>query len=140
MHINGRDVAGDGSGNEQFEMRHATLKQRVAKAIYEEPAERLEMHKIDHSCAVTNQVLTTLATINKKPNGFEKLTFWCWNTLDEKVSQTVVDQFAQHCRHLKKLEVAGSDAFDEKFGFKTEADRRNMCDLVAKILDVQAED
>ena len=82
MHINGRDVAGDGSGNEQFEMRHATLKRRVVKAIYEEPAERLEMHKIDHSCTVTNQVLTTLATINKKPNGFEKLTFWCWNTLD----------------------------------------------------------
>ena len=58
---------------------------------------------------MTNEVLSVLATLNKPSNGFDKITFTEWYTLDSKLSQTVVDQFSTHCRHLKELEIDGDN-------------------------------
>ena len=81
---------------------------------------------------MTNEAFSVLSNLNKPPTGFENLTFRDWCKLDEKVSQTVIDQFASHCQHMQELQIDG-------FLLESETDRKNMCDLVAKIFDSQAD-
>ena len=44
----------------------------------------------------------------------------------------MIDQFASHCQHMQELQIDG-------FLLESETDRKNMCDLVAKIFDSQAD-
>ena len=58
------------------------------------------MTDIKHSSTVTSEALSVITKLDKPDTGFEnvKLSF---NRLDEKVSDTVVDQFSQHVKHLQ---------------------------------------
>ena len=133
LNINKKDVVGYKSDNEQFEWRPATMKHKVLENIYEEPADKIVIRAIYHPTAVTNELLSCIAKLDKPLTGFSRVTLVDWDTLDEKVSDTVVDQFTQNCRHLIKLKIDGKK-------LNTETDRLNKMDLVAKILDAQAED
>ena len=42
----------------------------------------------------------------------------------------MIDQFASHCQHLQELFIDGDD-------LETETDKKNLCDLAAKILYAQ---
>ena len=70
------------------------------EAIGDEPAKEIELKSIFHPCAVTNEALSVLSALQKPPTGFSKLKFDEWKTLGEKVSPTVIEQFAQHCHSL----------------------------------------
>ena len=105
----------------------------MLQVIGDEPAKDIYIGSIKHSSAVTNEVLSVLATLNKPSTGFDKLELERWETLDSKLSTTVVDQFSTHCRHLKELDINGES-------LETEADRLNMCDLASKLLDAQEDD
>ena len=133
LKINEEDVVGWKDDYELFEWRPTTMKHKILEKLYEEPADKIVIQEIFHPTAVTNELLSCLATLDKPLTGFSKVTLVDWNTLDEKVSDTVVDQFTQHCRHLIELEIDGKK-------LNTETDRLNKMDLVARILDAQASD
>ena len=103
------------------------------EAIGDEPAKEIVLNSIFHTCAVTNEALSVLSALQKPPTGFSKLKFDFWKTLGERVSPTVIDQFAQHCHNLQTLHVSGQE-------LRTEEDRVNLCDLASRMLDVQVED
>ena len=92
------------------------MSHKVLEVIGDEVAERIAINQIGHSGSVTNGMLSSLTTLNKPTDGFEALAFFDWFTLDEKVSPTVIDQFTQHCRHLLRFSINGTE-------LGTEADR-----------------
>ena len=47
---------------------------------------------IKHSSIVSSESLSVISKLNKPDTGFEKLEFW-FHKLDEKVSETVMNQF-----------------------------------------------
>ena len=51
--------------------------------------------------------------------------------MEEKLSDTVLNQFAEHCKHLKEFKVLSDDE-----GFNDQ-NRASMMDLVTKILEQQ---
>ena len=55
-----------------------------------------------------------------------------WYNFDEKLSQTVTEQFSLHCQNLKELEIGATQ-------FRIEQHRANMCELAARILEAQAD-
>ena len=64
-----------------------------------------------------------------------------FHKLEEKVSDTVVEQFLQHCSHLKELKMFGMADYrwPEKDNPPSESDRLNILALVSKIIDGQDE-
>ena len=50
------------------------------------------MNGINHSSVVTSEALSVISKLNKPVTGFEKLTLG-FAKLDEKLSETVLDQF-----------------------------------------------
>ena len=64
------------------------------------------MFLIKHSSVVTSESLSVYSKLNKPDTGFEKIVMTFFK-LDEKVSETVVDQFVQHSKNLKQLEIKG---------------------------------
>ena len=110
------------------------MKHKVVQIIEDEPARDIILNAFKHQSAVTSEAFSVLSTLNKPPSGFRKLQFYQWSKLDTEVSPTVIDQFMEHCRHLQSLSINGY------YLNQYEADRLNMCDLVSKIIDVQAED
>ena len=67
--------------------------------------------------------------------GFKTLTFAEILKMEEKLSDTVVDQFVQHCKHLEKLELEGAD--EQKV---SETDLMNTLDFFARVLEAQEDD
>ena len=110
------------------------MKHKVVQAIEDEPARDIVLDSFKHQSAVTSEAFSVLSTLNKPPTGFRKLQIYEWWKLGTKVSPTVVDQFLEHCRHLQSLTI------NANYLHQHEADRLNMCDLVSKIIDVQADD
>ena len=72
-----------------------------------------------------------LAKLNKPKTGFESLTLG-FNQLEERLSETVLEQFVQHCRHLTKFEMAKCEELLH------EQDRLNVLDFTTRILDEQS--
>lgn len=50
------------------------------------------MNNINHPAIVTSEALSVISKLNKPDTGFEKLTLG-FVKLDEKLSETVLDQF-----------------------------------------------
>ena len=60
------------------------------------------MEYIKHSSVVTSEAFSVILKLDKPNIGFESIDLgFC--KLDEKVSETVLDQFVQHAKHLKEL-------------------------------------
>ena len=59
--------------------------------------------------------------------GFEHLNF-NFDELNEKVSDTVVDQFVQQAKNLQELIISGGDAIPEK-------DRQNVVELTSRLIE-----
>ena len=55
-----------------------------------------------------------------------------FHKLDEKVSETVLDQFLHHAKHLDSVMIGGKIDLPE-------ADKLNVVDLASKIIEVQEE-
>ena len=109
------------------------MSHKVLKAIGDEPAKAISMQYIDHPTSVTNEFLSVLSTLNKPPTGFDKLEL-SFKILDQKVSQTILDQFTNHCRQLKELDIS-------TYGLESrEEDELNLCDLAVRILEAQTMD
>ena len=92
------------------------------------------MDSVKHSSLVTSEALALLSRLNKPENGFKELSL-SFQKLDEKVSETVLEQFLQHVKHLELLEMAsvlpqGLPEVDQ------EADRQNIQELASRILEV----
>ena len=57
------------------------------------------MREIKHSSEVTSEALYVISKLEKPDTGFEKISF-SFSKLDDKVSETVLNQFVQHTKHL----------------------------------------
>lgn len=79
------------------------------------------MDKIKHSSEVTSQALSVIERLYKPDTGFEKILF-SFHKLDERVSDTVVDQFLPHTKHVQNLVIQGLDDLPE-------TDRQNVVEL-----------
>jgi len=64
---------------------------------------------VQHSASLTNEALGVFSRLMTQKEGFKTLTFAEILKMEEKLSDTVVDQFVQHCKHLEKLELEGAD-------------------------------
>ena len=89
------------------------------------------MDSIRHSSVVTSEALSVISKLNKMAFGFQyiKLEF-C--KLDEKLSETVIDQFVQHTKYLYELNVSGKQDLPE-------TDKPNVLELASRILEEQDE-
>ena len=88
------------------------------------------MSDIKHSSVVMSEALSLLSKLKKPDTGFERIGL-LFSKLDEKVSETVLDQFVQDNKHLKELYIGGYDL--------PEADRPNVADLATKVIEGQKE-
>ena len=82
-----------------FEWRAGTLSHKIAEKIQDETVKSVSMEKIKHSSVVTSEALSVISKLYKPDTGFEKIEFW-FGKLNEKVSETVVDQFVLQAKHL----------------------------------------
>ena len=98
VYINDEEVH---SGS-QFEWRAGTFSHMIAEKIQDQQVKKVEMYSIKHSSAVTSEALSVISKLNKPDTGFEKVDL-VFVKLDEKISDTVVDQFSQHVKHLQYL-------------------------------------
>ena len=85
------------------------------------------MYAIKHSSAVTSESLYIISKLNKPDTGFALLEF-SFSKLDEKVSETVVDQLVQQTKNLKTLRISGADDLPE-------TDRLNVLDLSSRLIE-----
>lgn len=92
------------------------------------------MDSVKHSSLVTSEALALLSRLNKPENGFKELSL-SFQKLDEKVSETVLEQFLQHVKHLELLEM-GSQSPQGLPEVDQEADRQNIQELASRILEV----
>ena len=74
-----------------------------------------------------------ISKLKKPENGFEEIEL-TFKKLDEKLSETVVDQFLRHVRYLKRLAIFGEDSSSCE-----EADKLNILELATKIIEEQEE-
>ena len=91
VNINGKNCIAT-----EFEWRPAVFSHKIAEAIEDELAEKLDLRSFKHPTAVTNEALSVLSTVNKPETGFKELSMH-FEKLDEKIGPTVVDQFANQC-------------------------------------------
>ena len=76
---------------------------------------------------VTSEALSVISKLKKPDIGFESIELrFC--KLEEKVSETVLDQFVQHAKHLKELCIEG---------YRLGVDKPNLSDLATKIIEEQ---
>ena len=129
IELNGKMVT-----ERQFEWRPATLSHMILQAIEDEPVTDIVLKDFMHPTAVTNEAFSVLSKLNKPTTGFEKLEVQ-FNKLEEKMSSTVVDQFALHCQHLQQLTMSGYYLEEDQ-----DQDRLNNIDLIVRILDAQTND
>ena len=80
---------------------------------------------------VTSESLSVICKLNKPDTGFEEVAF-SFSRLDEKVSETVLNQFLPHAKHLKEMYFEGYDDLPEE-------DKLNVLDLATKIIEEQEE-
>ena len=73
-----------------------------------------------------------LAKLNKPSTGFETLIMGFYR-LEERLSETVLEQFIKHCTHLTKFRMV---QWEESL---PEQDRLNVLDLISRILEEQSE-
>ena len=88
------------------------------------------MTHINHSSVVTSEALSVVSKLKKPETGFEKVELR-FKKMDEKIKETVVDQFVRHANQLKELIIIG--------GSVPELDKANVADLAAAILEAQEE-
>ena len=78
---------------------------------------------------MTSESLVVISKLKKPDNGFEILKLgFC--KLDEKISDTAVDQLSQHANQLMRLEIYGEEDLQE-------ADKQNVVDFAAKMVESQ---
>ena len=85
-----------------FEWRAATLSHKIAEKIQDKQVKKVQVTKIRHSSVVTSECLSVISKLRKPDSGFEKLELE-FIKLDEPVSETVLNQFVQHIKHLQDL-------------------------------------
>ena len=86
------------------------------------------MTEIKHSSMVTSEALSVISKLKKPDSGFESI-YMTFFKLEDKVSETVLDQFSQHAKYLKELSIYGER--DDL----PEVDKPNIADLATKILE-----
>ena len=84
------------------------------------------MESVKHAAMVTSEALSVISKLKKPDTGLEKLGFE-FLKLDEKLSDTVLDQFVQHAKLLKVLKVVGLNL--------PESDKLNVLELASRILE-----
>ena len=90
------------------------------------------MTDIKHSSVVTSEALSVLSKLKTPITGLDFLQLeFC--KLDEKVKDTVADQFVRHANKLKGLDISGS-LLD-----LSESDKVNVAEFAATILEAQEE-
>ena len=67
------------------------MKHKVVQAIDDSLVEELRFTRVKHTAAVTNEALSVFSTLSKPPTGFKKLMLFEFNTLDSRVSPTVIE-------------------------------------------------
>ena len=107
----------------------------IIEAIQDQEATSICMESVKHSSLVTSEALALLSRLNKPENGFKELSL-SFQKLDQKVSETVLEQFLQHVKHLELLEM-GSISPQGLPEVDQEADRPNIQELASRILEVQ---
>ena len=85
------------------------------------------MASIKHSSTVTSESLSVISKLRKPETGFEQVDL-NFHKLDERISETVIDQFTKDTKQLKKLQIS---AYNDLL----EADRPNLLELAAKIIE-----
>ena len=74
------------------------MSHNIVQAIGDDLVNKVYM-TISHSTVVTDEALIVISNLSMPPTGLTDLTL-TFEVLDMKVSQTVLDQFTQHCRNL----------------------------------------
>lgn len=110
-----------------FEWRAATLRHKIAEKVEDETHNRVQLFRTKHSAAVTKEVISVLSKLIKTPETGLEMVVLTFFKLDEKVSETVVDQFTRHTTQLKTFTV-------DAIGDAPEADKQNMADLAARVI------
>ena len=119
-----------GINDGNFEWRAGTLSHKITEAIQDQKVKSVQMTNIDHSFIVTSEAISVISKLPKPVTGFEFIRFE-FLTLEAKLSETVVDQFLQHTRYLKKLIITG-------YGLENK-EKLNAIDFATTILDNQEE-
>ena len=79
------------------------LSHKITEALDGDSLTGVGLGYIQHSTAVTNEALGVLSRLMKPGQGFKKLQLIEFMKMDEKLSDTVVDQFVLHCKHIETL-------------------------------------
>ena len=117
-------------GKGSFEWRTGTLSHRIAETIQDDTVKSFRMGNIKQSSEVTNEALSVISKLKKPATGFEKVEF-SFRKLDEKLSETVFDQFLPHAKQLRVFGTTG-------IGLQ-ETERLNLIELAYRIIEEQEE-
>ena len=71
----------------------------IAVKVPDQEIKYFRMDDIKHSSLVMSEALSMFSKLKKPDTGFEKIVLG-FSRLDEKVSETVLDQFSQHAKNL----------------------------------------
>ena len=100
------EINGDEVHSGSFEWRAGTLSHKIAEHVQDQEVTSIGMSDIKHSSVVTSEALSVISKLNKPDTGFEKIELG-FSKLEQKVSETVLDQFVQYAKHLKELKISG---------------------------------
>ena len=109
-----------------FEWRAGTLSHKIAEFVQDQEVHSLEMSAIKHSSVVTSEALSVISKLNKPVTGFEKIELR-FSKLDEKLSDTVLDQFVKSTQQLKVLTLSDQGL--------PEIERLNVLELASSIIE-----
>lgn len=118
-----------------FEWRPATLSHKIVEQLDDDPITDIKMAYIKNSAAITSEALNVLSRHIDPEKGLTALLISDMYKMDERLSDTVVEQFALHCKNLEELTLEGSDR--DKL---PASDRPNLVDFFARILEEQKDD
>ena len=86
-----------------FEWRPAVLSHMITEALDGDELTGIALGYFQHSASLTNEVLGVISRLLTEKEGLKTLAFGVIMKMEEKLSDTAVDQFVQHCKHLEKL-------------------------------------
>ena len=89
-----------------MEWRAAALSHKISEHLQDQIATKLSFEYINNPSTVTSEALSVLSKLKTPAKGLESFEFSLIK-LEEKLSETVFDQFIKLIKHLKVLKMNG---------------------------------